>query len=64
MTYSEDFDLRRRFLRTAEIAGSMFTFNEERYCLLADVALVGEAKTLEMRTPVPWIGCETENRIK
>ena len=49
-----DSTLRKRFLRTAEIAGVSVTWNDKTHYLLADLALVGEAITLAMRTATPW----------
>lgn len=62
ITYFKDNDIRRDFLRTAELAGSTVTFKGKRHYLLANVALVGEAIAFAMRTAVPWIGYQTENR--
>lgn len=53
-TYFQDWDLRRRLLKTAEIAGSTVTCRGKSHYLLADIALVGEAITLAMRTATPW----------
>ena len=55
MTYFEDFELRKKFLKTAELAGFTVTKGDKKHYLLADVALVGEAITLAMRTAVKWI---------
>lgn len=52
ITYFEDYALRKKILRTAELAGSSVTFNGKRYYMLANIALVGEAITLAMRTSV------------
>ena len=54
MTYFEDFELRKKFLKTAELAGFTVTKGDKKHYLLADVALVGEAITLAMRTAVKW----------
>lgn len=54
VTFYHDDEIRTRFLRTAELAGSTVTRKRERHYLLADVALVGEAITLAMRTATPW----------
>lgn len=54
ITYFEDFELRSRFLKTAELAGFTVNKGNKRHYLLADLALVGEAITLAMRTAVPW----------
>lgn len=45
-----DVDVRRNLLRTAEIAGSTFYRFTENHYLLANLALVGEAVMLAMRT--------------
>lgn len=49
-TYFNDMDLRKHLLRTAEIAGHSVWRNDKRHYLLADIAIVGEAITLAMRT--------------
>lgn len=49
-TYFEDDDYRENLLRTAEIAGHSVSYNDKRHYLLADIALVGEAIALAMRT--------------
>lgn len=51
-TYFDDKDLRNRLLKTAEIAGHTVKWNDSRHYLLANVALVGEAITLAMRTNI------------
>ena len=48
--YFNDDKLRRKLLKTAEIAGTTISSNGKRHYLLADVALVGEAIMLAMRT--------------
>ena len=53
-TYFQDFKVRNGFLKTAELAGFTVTKQNKRHYLLADIALVGEAITLAMRTAVPW----------
>lgn len=53
-TYFEDREVRNGFLRTAELAGFTVSSEEQRHYLLANVALVGEAITLAMRTAVKW----------
>lgn len=53
-TYFEDKDIRNGFLRTAEIAGTTITIGDKSHYLLANIALVGEAITLAMRTATPW----------
>jgi hypothetical protein len=54
VTYFGDTDLRKKILKTAEIAGSTVSFGHKSHYLLADVALVGEAIALAMRTAVKW----------
>lgn len=49
-TYFNDIDLRKDLLKTAEIAGHTVSWNGKRRYLLANIALVGEAITLAMRT--------------
>lgn len=49
-TYFADDDYRKNLLRTAEIAGHTVSSNGKRHYLLANIALVGEAITLAMRT--------------
>ena len=46
--------MRNGFLRTAELAGFTVSSREQRHYLLANVALVGEAIALAMRTAVKW----------
>jgi hypothetical protein len=53
-TFFDDTELRTRFLRTAEIAGSTVRGRNTSHYLLANIALVGEAIALAMRTSVPW----------
>lgn len=52
-TYFGDTVFRNELLRTAEIAGHTVTWNDKRQYLLANIALVGEAITLAMRTSMP-----------
>lgn len=52
VTYFGDSKLRSQFLRTAEMAGSTIIFKDKRHYWLADIALVGEAITLAMRTTI------------
>jgi hypothetical protein len=49
-TYFEDTKVRNKILRTAELAGSTIRISDKRHYLLADIALVGEAIMLAMRT--------------
>ena len=51
-TYFEDTNVRNKILRTAELAGSTIKIGDKRHYLLADIALVGEAIMLAMRTNV------------
>jgi hypothetical protein len=53
-TFFQDRDVRNSFLRTAELAGFTVVRDGRRHYLLANVALVGEAITLAMRTAVKW----------
>ena len=57
-TYFQDHETRKRFLRSGEWAGFTVSSKRSRHYLLADLALVGEAITLAMRTAVPW---QTDN---
>lgn len=52
-TYFNDDAFRNNLLKTAEIAGHTVKWNGKRHYLLADLALVGEAITLAMRTNSP-----------
>ena len=52
VTYFNDSRLRRKLLKTAEIAGTTISGKGKRHYLLADIALVGEAIMLAMRTNV------------
>jgi hypothetical protein len=45
-----DLKFRKQLLRTAEIAGCTVSYKEKSHYLLANVALVGEAILLAMRT--------------
>lgn len=49
-TYFDDVATRNKILRTAEMAGQSVRFRGSRHYLLANVALVGEAIMLAMRT--------------
>ena len=49
-TMCSDSKFRKQLLRTAEIAGSTVSYNGKSHYLLANVALVGEAIMLAMRT--------------
>lgn len=55
VTFFEDWILRRKMLKTGEIAGTTLHRNGRSYYLLADVALVGEAIMLAMRSAVEWV---------
>ena len=52
VTYFNDSKLHRKLLKTAEIAGTTISCRGKRHYLLADIALVGEAIMLAMRTNV------------
>ena len=49
-TFFNDNKVRKNILTTAEIAGTTIKYKKERHYLLANVALVGEAIMLAMRT--------------
>ena len=49
-TYFGDNTFRNSLLKTAEIVGHTIQLGNKRHYLLADLALVGEAITLAMRT--------------
>lgn len=53
-TYFNDSEFRIQLLRTAEIGGSTIRGWNTNHYLLANLAIVGEAITLAMRTSVPW----------
>ena len=53
-TYFNDSEFRTQLLRTAEIGGSTVRGWNTNHYLLANLAIVGEAITLAMRTSVPW----------
>jgi hypothetical protein len=52
-TSLDDMEFRNRLLKTAEIGGSTVTWFGKSHYLLADLALVGEAIVLAMRTSSP-----------
>jgi hypothetical protein len=52
-SYFEDFEMENCILRTAETAGHTIVMGNKRHYLLANVALVGEAIMLAMRTHQP-----------
>ena len=54
-TSLEDMEFRNQLLKTAEIGGSTVTWFGKSHYLLANVALVGEAIILAMRTSTPQI---------
>lgn len=54
-TFFNDIEIRTRFLKTAELAGSTVIWKGNCHYLLANVALVGEAITLAMRTATSWV---------
>lgn len=53
-TYFNDSEFRIQLLRTAEIGGSTVRGWNTNHYLFANLAIVGEAITLAMRTSVPW----------
>lgn len=53
-TYFKDWEARKGMLKTAELAGFTVSNKNQRHYLLANVALVGEAITLAMRTATEW----------
>ena len=57
-----DSDFRNKLLVTGEIAGSTVRGWNTNHYLLANMALVGEAITLAMRTSVPWHNETNENK--
>ena len=59
-TYFNDSKLRIQLLRTAEIGGSTVRGWNTNHYLLANLAIVGEAVTLAMRTSVPWFSIISE----
>lgn len=61
-TYFGDTDFRNSLLKTGEIAGSTVRGWNTNHYLLANMALVGEAITLAMRTSVPWHNETNENK--
>ena len=52
-TSLDDMEFRRQLLKTAEIAGNTIRWFDKSHYLLANLALVGEAITLAMRTSAP-----------
>ena len=54
VTFFEDWALREKLLKTGELAGTTWRSGGKSHYLLADVALVGEAIMLAMRTAVGW----------
>jgi hypothetical protein len=54
-TYFNDTKVRKGLLRTAEIAGTTVTWFGKSHYLLANIALVGEAILLAMRTTTKWV---------
>ena len=52
-TFFNDTTTRKALLKTAELAGSTITVKDKSHYLLANIALVGEAITLAMRTSIP-----------
>lgn len=54
VTYFEDWALRKKLMKTGEMAGTTWHRKGKSHYLLADVALVGEAIMLAMRTATEW----------
>lgn len=54
VTYFGDWDLRKDMLKTGEMAGTTWHGKGKNHYLLADMALVGEAIMLAMRTATEW----------
>jgi len=54
VTYFQDWTLRKKLLKTGEMAGTTWHRKDKSHYLLADVALVGEAIMLAMRTATEW----------
>ena len=54
VTFFEDWELRQKLLKTGEIAGTTWHAKGKSHYLLADMALIGEAIMLAMRTAVEW----------
>lgn len=54
VTFFEDWDIRKSMLKTGEIAGTTWHSQGKSHYLLADMALVGEAIMLAMRTATEW----------
>jgi hypothetical protein len=54
VTYNKDFKLRKKLLYTAELSGNSISFGKEKHYLLANIAPVGEAITLAMKTTTEW----------
>jgi hypothetical protein len=53
-TYFKDWEVRKGMLKTAELAGFSISKNDQKHYLLANIALVGEAITLAMKTATEW----------
>ena len=64
VTFFHDDEIRTRFLKTAELAGSTVTWKDRRHYMLADIALVGEAITLAMRRSLFGLICDNNFYIK
>lgn len=54
VTYFDDNTLRNKLLRTGDLAGFTVSCKGKRHYLLANIALVGEAIVLAMRTATDW----------
>ena len=62
-TSLEDMEFRKRLLKTAEIGGSTVSWFGKSHYLLANIALVGEAILLAMRTSAPETRmCNTKSK--
>lgn len=62
-TSLEDMEFRKRLLKTAEIGGSTVSWFGKSHYLLANIALVGEAILLAMRTSTPETRmCNTKSK--
>ena len=53
-TFFEDWGIRRKLMKTGELAGFTVARKGMRHYKLADIALVGEAIMLAMKTAVSW----------
>jgi len=53
-TYNKDLKLRKKLLYTGELVGNSVSFKGEKHYLLSNIALVGEAIVLAMKTATEW----------